>query len=499
MSSKQFKMRRFNYELILAFMLSVCMMSMSSCNKTEDGGENGEEPEEAFYQVFGSSNPYDQIIALIFSKDNDTIMVFGDKDENGVPLGIKEMILRPNDAEGRTTIKFDDLQRPVDFTAPNDVRMLLEWLDESSAALTMIEPSTGEQLNTVVYFDERNQTRAIKHSNNTRNGNAVMEINTMPNNNYCDQQLCKNNGITGYLLGYTCHDMPDSNGSYFVRAFKRNIMGDYDFGIPIATFNCTHISGNEYQYTIPSGIFETPEIDNLHNICDKIDEILNSFCTAYNATGIAGPAMMSFVCTSISAALVLSELLAPVAPTFLTACEGMTASITAYCSILGNSAMPGSNSISQELGLCQLIQDIVTDNDKIRLVPYINTLSGAMPGVPVLYNGVGDPGLLYAGTNGVPSITSFTLDPSAPVVEQGYIATAHIICVPMGTNITMSIEGTDGYTDSQTQYVSESTPYLDATLSVPGAHESGIYDVCTTTVVLPDGTTLTKTASLVFQ
>ncbi len=502
MSLKLLKPCRLNFKLFIVSILSVCMTSLISCNKADanEGSENVEEPEEEYYQVYGSSNPYDQIIALIFSKDNDTIMVFGDKDENGVPVRINEMIIRQNDAEGRTTIMFDEEQRPVDLIAPNGVRMLLEWLDESSAALTLVEPSTGEQLNTVVYFDGRNQTDRINYSTNTRKGSAVMKIDVSSNTNYSDQQLCEKNGITGYVIGYTCHDMPDNNGPYYVRAFKKNLGDYYGYGIPIGYFPCRHVSDNQFEYTIPENIFPTHEID-MQAVCEPIASFLSNICSVYLSYGGAGPIFTTTVCAAVTTVIATYASLGTGligAAAYTEACAAISAALSAYCSTFGYS--PGSGAPSLGEYLCGLIKPIRWTETSIRLVSYLNAWPHDVVGSSVIYEkGSGQPDYLYVASSGNPAITSFTLDPPAPAVEQSYIATAHIVCVPYGTNITMSIVGTDGYTNSETQYISQSVPYLDATLWVPGAHESGIYDVCTTTVVLPDGTTLTKTASLVFQ
>ena len=129
----------------------------------------------------------------------------------------------------------------------------------------------------------------------------------------------------------------------------------------------------------------------------------------------------------------------------------------------------------------------------------LNALPHDVYGTGIWYEyGNLNPSPLYVDSGGDPAINAFKLEPSAPIHGEDYVATAYLSCIPAGTLITMSIVGTDGYTDSQSQTVGTDSPHIDATSHVPGA-ESGVYDVCTVVVTPPGGPSLTKTASLVFQ
>jgi hypothetical protein len=75
-------------------------------------------------------------------------------------------------------------------------------------------------------------------------------------------------------------------------------------------------------------------------------------------------------------------------------------------------------------------------------------------------------------------IVSFTTSPSDPAPFQGYTAFAEIRCAAPGTRVTLSIIGTDGYSDSITHIV---TGDQTVSLFVPGAEES-IVDRVTVTI-----------------
>jgi hypothetical protein len=87
-------------------------------------------------------------------------------------------------------------------------------------------------------------------------------------------------------------------------------------------------------------------------------------------------------------------------------------------------------------------------------------------------------------------IASFTTNPVDPAPGQSYVATAEITCAAPGTEVSMSIVGTDDYTDSATCIVEGNAA---CNLSVPGARE-GIVD--TVTVTITNGST--RSVALVF-
>lgn len=134
---------------------------------------------------------------------------------------------------------------------------------------------------------------------------------------------------------------------------------------------------------------------------------------------------------------------------------------------------------------------IVSD---LEIIPVGYTHSTTVMGTPYRIAPTDKDVFLGLEMSGEPVINSFILDPSNPAEGVGYTATADFYCVPENSTITIDIVGTDGYTDSITKSISGSG---SAVLYVPGA-KSGVYDLCTVTINMPFGETLTMQASLVF-
>jgi len=99
------------------------------------------------------------------------------------------------------------------------------------------------------------------------------------------------------------------------------------------------------------------------------------------------------------------------------------------------------------------------------------------------------------------SINNIDLSPSSPAAGQSYTATAYLNCLPVGTVLTIGVQGTDGYADGYQTTVSASDvndPYV-LSLQVPGAGSAGIKDVITVTLMTPSNVSSTKSNYLIFQ
>ena len=100
--------------------------------------------------------------------------------------------------------------------------------------------------------------------------------------------------------------------------------------------------------------------------------------------------------------------------------------------------------------------------------------------------------------NAKPMVKYLELSPSSPSEGQDYTITAGVYCLPVGSTVTISMAGSDGYSDSETFTVSDvSQSSGNFSLAIPGA-DKGVRDEITVTVTTADGTVITKSASLVF-
>ena len=94
-------------------------------------------------------------------------------------------------------------------------------------------------------------------------------------------------------------------------------------------------------------------------------------------------------------------------------------------------------------------------------------------------------------------ISSLELQPRSPVEGQDYLATATITCLNAGDRVTISVAGSDGYSDTKTEVVAVDGG-VDVRLLVPGA-DSGVRDTVTVSVRRSGDTVSSLTASLIFS
>ena len=486
-----------NY-LIVA-LLAVSMTSFFACSTTGIN-ENDLDPESnGVFEV--CLNPSDPLIANIYTQNGDTIHVMGSKDTEGMATGLTYVIIKPKDSENATEMFFDDSQNIEEIIAENGVRMLFEWISEESAAVTLIEPNSGEQLNTVVYFGETNdnivqQSMRFSSIQTVREGNATMSLQPIKP---ADAFLPTRAGGYGnadrvgnvYLLN--CEVPVDAQ--CWVKVYDYSD-GTYSYGRGRfrTSLPCKKVSTGHYQYVIPSSLEHVHhDWTTLGSFVEKVAGILGNICEASNALGSVGKQAL---CAQISVALAAGTVTAPIAPFFEAACLSSSFALDVYCATLGQSPGPGAPSVAE-----MLLREIdYTWDTPFYLVPIVNALPNNIIGFPQKCESGNLPPSLDVSWGGKPEIWSFVLEPSAPVVKQSYQAIANLGCLKFGTVVTMDIVGTDGYSDSKSMTIYENTVHYQAVLDVPGATESGVKDVCTVTIRSgEDGSVKTKKASLVFH
>lgn len=104
--------------------------------------------------------------------------------------------------------------------------------------------------------------------------------------------------------------------------------------------------------------------------------------------------------------------------------------------------------------------------------------------------------VLTVNVPGTVGVSGLTLTPSSPQARQNYMAKGLVSCQQVGDIVTISVIGTDGYTDSVSTTVA-STGDQSFTLNVPGA-ASGVNDVVTLQIMRNGSEIGKQTASLIF-
>lgn len=448
-------------------------------------------------EVYVNFDPSDYTIANIYSSEGDTIYVFGHKDDSGMPLSMDNVIIKPHDSEGSTEIFFNEEKQPIKVTTPNGVVMLFEWMDNDRAALTMIDQKTEEQLNTIIDFtrtEEDYDSSQVNANFNTRKQTSTMKVLPLSQK---EKPIAKSSYLgsnkTGSLIQTQCGI--SNNAECWVDAYSYDGMPLTGLGTFIGRLKCEREGNGYYRYTLPYG---TKGIHhNLSEHCETIMNILTGICDVNNKLG---PAYKQAICTQISFTLAAGIVSAPVALAFGEACSLLNISLEVFCHTPAMAAAGwGDPSYSAGNAFCDIIKEMHIEwDDELMFLPVVNALPNTITGTPEKWDGVSNylP-TLYVQWGGEPKITQFVLSPAAPVHHQSYKAIAYLYCLTAGTIITMSIIGTDGYSDTKIYSVGDEIDY-EATLDVPGA-EKGVKDVCTIKLESPDGSVKTKKASLVFH
>lgn len=478
--------------LYMSVFVAAAGICLVACNNGDDPVQDTQRTNVYEANVY----PSDPNILNITTVNGDKLYVIGEKDENGLPIRVNEMRLQKEGAEEMMVLHLDEQQRITDFTDENGVKMFLEWLSDDHAALTLVEPESGEQLNTVVYFGENakdnNGDIAIKENkqNITRSGSTTLTVTPVDiGKETAESLLMKSStvpGPTGQLYITNCGGLPtDAQCCILLYRVWENGPNTY-----LTTLSCKRVEKGVYQYTMPS---YDVKLIKLSQLCKPIANIMETVMTPIceSNDGIA-PMDKQEICLAISTALASGIVSAPAAAIFETVCSSLSYFIDIYCSV---SSVAGGD-FSQMLCASLIEQD--KNGTEFLLKPLVNGLSKDVVGMPAFYSPGGNAPTLTLDLGGEPTIGDFSLNPPAPAAYQSYAAIASLSCMEIGTKITMSIVGTDGYQDTQTQTVTSSTISYTATLHVPGSY-SGVKDVCKIVVNTPYGGTITKTASLVFQ
>ncbi len=483
-------------------LMAVGISCMFSCGDSDDSSGNGEENSSSKIGAFINTNP-DISTQFIFSnKKGESAVISGQKDSQGAPTKIESMVVKNANEAEKTYIYMNSNEQIERITAPNGVEMTFDWVGAHMAAVTLVDPSTGEQLNTVVDFaNQKTTTRAINYDAPMRSGEAKMTLEPTKHENVSMPQVAMTRatqGFTGNITVEIC-DAPADVNALYVEVFNafigHNTMPSKQESI--LYIKCKKVSTGKYQFNVPDNYSGKA---NIGSICSKIDDILSTICK-FNAWTLPGSGAKEYLCIAISAAITAagSGISAPVAAAFGKACLAATISIDTACS-LANGGVPVPDEMDIEglsTKLCNLLKEYDADMSGVFVQPHVyyagkdNYFDGTWLKSTEKYNEI-----LTFGN--FPAINSFSLIPSAPAANQGYKAVAKLSCMKKGTKIVMDIVGTDGYHKTETKTVSEDTiGEYTATMSVPGSY-AGVHDVVNINVTTPDGTKLHKQASLVF-
>lgn len=488
--------------LMAAGISGLIACSSSDSDGGSSGGGGGTSSEPGMYVSLNPSNP--MLLKMANSKGEEAILL-GTKTSSG-PSKVEQMLVKNSGETEFTQFFYNDSKQIEKIIAPNGVVMQFEWLSKTKTALTMIEPNTNEQLNTVVDFENNEYEYSapnINYDANKRSGEATMTLEPLK-----DQEITPVQGMeltrassfsfTGDIYVEACG--APSDGDVYVDVWDWIEVNDFgNKGNYRDRFKCVRAEKGHYQFTIPSNYYNKIDV---HQYADKINKIISEICF-YNSFTAPGSGAKELLCTAVGAIITFKGigLSAPVAGAFTKACLTATISLDTMCTLVSGNLpdyTAGAPSVTDRL--LEILKEEQENWVRLFVQPWVDALPSAKKGNSQVIKDGGKWTPTTISFGGSPSINSFTLNPPAPSHGVSYKAIANLFCLPEGTKVVMNIVGTDGYSNSQTSTVSakDAGGTFTATLTVPGA-ASGVKDVCTVTVTTPSGETITKKASLVFQ
>ncbi|SHF42372.1 hypothetical protein SAMN05444274_105166 [Mariniphaga anaerophila] len=480
------KIRRLIPSLLLLVFIAIFFCQCEKLFKSKDDDSN---VAEGSYIATNASDP--EFVKLV-TKDGEIINVFGTRDANGMPDEVKQINITI-EGDQEYVFLFNDNKEIETVIAANGTVFNFEWLSSEKVAL-FIDCNDGvNQINTEIDLNDLDAEKSARVNYNApirETGNFCYDIEFHP---FVDAEDWENAGMlksatasgTVYSLRTTSCGAPTNQQPYSVDVF------DITGHVHIKKLYAEYVSKGVYSITIPSGT--APTIDPQGAI-EKLTAILGPIC---DAGGIYAATLSPTMCVYLAAKLAATGIGIKVAPAVGVACTGVVAALSVYCATLGASGPPGSPSIMDKINEQKLLEDFKSQGE-MRLYVRFHGLPSPILKAYTVREGVSAILNAELSANAKPSIRSLNLSPAAPAAKQSYTITVSVFCLPVGSTVSISMVGTDGWTQNS-QYTVSSAEESAGTykMSVVGA-ATGVRDEITVVVNTPDGQSITRNASLIF-
>lgn len=426
------------------------------------------------------TNSSDPLLVSAKAEDGSIVEFFGKRDGSGIPSKVDLIVMKKQ----TDTIYYhlDEQNRPNKIMTNTGIEFLLEWISSKSVALTVVSNDGKTQINTEVKMMKNgfgNQNIEVSKLENYSRAGKDVKMGFTP---YLNFELSTPNGTLGINgtaeVSVSRCGFP-SDATVFVNAWSTA-------GKMLGYFPAKRTGTGKYSYTIPDGI--APSI-NPKDVCSKIADVLGTACE------VNTPVLIAALCPALSAAIATSGIGAIVAGPIFAACEKMAINMEMYCLVVHGSGAPGAPSIADKVCAAELLNRKFTEDIVLR---------AGVDGIPANFYGPSktvSPNTAFpALTIDLPSVTTIKtlkLTPAAPAPYINFRATSEVVCLQPGSVVTISVVGTDGYTNSKSMTITTAQNSGTFFLDVPGA-DPGVRDDVTMQIRLLNGTFITRKASLVY-
>jgi hypothetical protein len=463
-----------------------CDLLKKSDNKPNDIGAGS----------YLATNASDPKFVKFVSLKGETVEVFGSRNSQGLPDAVTQINVTLTNGE-KYSFFYNSSKTLISSTAANGTTFKYDWLANKKVALTIIPNDGKTQINTELDLSGVKSATTTTLNSNVKprtTGNDCSDIIFTPITE--EPVKAEINRFKSGSTGTTYDLYTNQCGAPVSQTIVAVNIYDQSGSVKLGEVVPIEVGKGHYTITVPSGT--APTIDP-QAMVNKLGPILSLYCDGSGVLGGTSQTLMmtESACAMLAAKLALTVVGAGVAAPVGAACAGLGAAMAVYCSTLGVSGDPGTPSIMDKINELNLL-DYFKIQANMRLhVVFLGLPSNFTKGFTIT-EGVASALTAELDENGKPKIRSLDLSPSSPAANQGYSIKVSVYCVPVNSNVTLSMVGTDGYTKSSTFPITSAAQSAGTySLSIPGA-QKGVRDDITAKVTTADGQTITSTASLIF-
>jgi len=401
------------------------------------------------------------------ASDGSLVTFYGTKDPNAITTSVTSAILQtPAPNPQRYFTIFGD-GRPTGFVTPDGHRFGFEWTSDTQVVVSVVTPD-GEvqakhsftlplpQTATVAIVP---QSQQLTHSSTSASLSSLI--------NSADLIVAT---LTANVTA--CGD--PVSGALTTAAFTAALSGSTYGGV------MDEISPGVYQRQFPN-FPAAIDPTTIENSCTAIVEPIENVCNVLQPDG--APSLSNFMTDGggcLALAVDAGVLGGPgVAAGVLAACVAIFKTTDTACGLAKADALCSDISAVHNL----------FDPDGVHV-----EVTAQATGFAPATNSLDIPGSTTAASvdvalSGPPTVQFFSTTPIDPAPFQGYVATANLTCLGPQMAITLSISGTDGYTQSDVCGAGVNV----CSMSVPGG-AAGVVDTISVSV----GASVLRTIQLVF-
>lgn len=472
---------------VLSLIALATILMFTSCNIFSSDDEESEQ--EITFTV--PTNISDPLLLSAVHQNGDSVAYYGTRDEQGVPESIYGATVFQN---GQTLeIETGGLQSLPSRITADDATFEFDWETTSDVVIKTIDNETGER--TQIAFDLTDIPEAdyppsskVKKPVDKPLGIATR---SESEESCIDSEEMLNELILAAEAGDSLKSKTVNSESILVKvercgapikdarvqlSMQQNLDSEFRLvGTP------RNLGDGYYRFQVPRPK-GTTVATTISDLCSKTVGVVGAGCPAADALAAGAPG----ICANIALRT------GPAAPKVFAACSASIAAYVFFCKTLNYSPDEGTPAgtpshlpnVSPVQFVCKAIKQIdrgfSSNNIRFSAKAIINSSQGlrvseAFSGIVPINSNYPDLDISFSGA---PEATSFTASPGNPPAGVGYTATATLSCVVPGSEIQLSVVGTDGY-EKDNVCISDDEPVQTCTLSVPGAGEGGVEDIIT--------------------